>query len=121
MIHLSWINHTNRDNETQLQTATKQQLSLDGSILLHLYLVKLGTRIRFNVVSLLAVITLLAAPFVVRFVRAMFLTERKVVSWSSEPVAIVAHMRTLQNMRISNAVSYSPAQVTYQNVNHDAV
>lgn len=59
MLPPCWTNRIKRQNVRQVQTATKQLLTLDGLILLHLHLGKLSTRIWFGVDPHIAVETLL--------------------------------------------------------------
>lgn len=99
---------------------TKPLLPLDRLIHFHLRLGELSTHIWFSVALNLAVDTLLGTSFTYRFIRGIFPSERKVALWHSQPVTIIAHLRTPKDTCIPNNIRHSTAQAGDQNVYHDA-
>lgn len=85
-------------------------------MLLHLRLRKLSTRISFRVAPHLAVEIILGTSFTDRLVRGIFSSERKVVPWHPQAVAILVHKRTPQDTHKSSNVSPNPAQGVDHNV-----
>lgn len=116
----SWTNQIKRQNLPQLQAAPKELLPLDELILLHLRLGALSAHIWFKIALYLAVATSLSSLSTDRFTRGTFLLERIVASWRSQSVALLAHKQTLQDTRISNAVSHNSAPGADRNVSYDS-
>lgn len=80
----------------------QKAVCMEGTILIHIYFGDLCVRVWFDTLDSLAVDMLLCPSFVDRFIRAILLTERKVVPWDSYPVTI--HATTLRGEHIvSNA------------------
>lgn len=112
-------NHIKRKNVLQLQIATKLPQPLDGLILLRIRLGKLSIRTWFGIAPHLTVEILFGISFTDCFIRGIFLVERKVFPWRSQPVAKLVHKRNLQDTRISNNISLNQAQVVDQNLYED--
>lgn len=90
-----------------LQTATKEHMKLGGTILLHLCIGDICTRVWFDTVPHLAVNTLEGRPFNDLLVHKIFLAERKVVPWRSPPVAILTHNQQKEKKQYSQDVNYT--------------
>lgn len=90
LIPTGWKNCSRRHDLQRLRTATKNRLSLDGSMLLHLHLDKLCTRVWFSIALHLAVDILLGTTFIDWFMSGIYPAGRKVVPRNSQSVAIVA-------------------------------
>lgn len=78
------------------------------------------THIRFGVATHLAMEIWLGTSFVYHFICKIFPSERNVVFWTSQPVAILAHTKTSMINCTSNNVSYHSDKADDQNANHDA-
>lgn len=77
-------------------TATKQPLSLNGLIMLSLHLGNLYKQILVGIAPHLAANILLVTEFIDRFIRGIFTSEHKVVSWRSTSFAITNRPRLLK-------------------------
>lgn len=74
----------------RLRTATKAPILLDGTILLFVKIGELRVRVWFGIVKNLAVDILLGTSFIDRYIQGIFLSERKILPWHSQPVPILS-------------------------------
>lgn len=121
MMFPSWTSSIKRKTGPQLQTVTWQLLFPDKLTLIHLRLDHTSTNIRTMVASHQRIKALLGTLLNACFVRGISRLERIVVLWSPQSVEIQAYTRTLQDARMSNNFSPSPAQAIDQNLYHEAV
>lgn len=100
-----WNHCIKRKNLPTICTAAKEPLPLDGLILPPLCLGDLCTRIWFDVALHLTMDILLDTSFIDRFLRGIFPSERKILLWHSQPVAILAQAETSRIKHTSHNVS----------------
>lgn len=92
MLPPSWKNRIKHENVPQLFIPKKQLLLFDRLILLQFRLAEL-TKKWFRVHLHLTEDIPLSTLLIDRFIRGIFLSERRVVSWLSKPVPILAHTK----------------------------
>lgn len=87
MIHPSRGKRVRRESKTKLRITTKQAMKLDGSILVHLCIGGVCTRVWFSIARHLAVNIQIVITFIDHVIRRTFAAEPKVVLWHSPPHA----------------------------------
>jgi len=85
----SWTDKIRPAQDPGLIAATRQAVSIEGVILLHVRVGELRVRVWFGVVSKLAVPALLGTSFIDSFIRAILPLDRKILPLHSPPVAIL--------------------------------
>lgn len=89
-----WTRHANRYSLPRLRTATKEPILLDDTNLLDVLLGDLRARVWFETAPILPVYHLVGTSIVDRFIREILFPERKVVSWRSQLVDILATLKS---------------------------
>lgn len=94
MVSQEWAIRMKRSKYPSLRIVTKQPLTLDCLIVLHLCTGDLQIRMWIGVASHIAVNKLVGTFFFHRFMREIFPSYRKIVHWHSHSVAILVCRRS---------------------------
>lgn len=84
-----WIHFITRESLLKLRVAGEKILHVDGKVLLHVRFVTFCVRVWRSVDPDLTMDMIFSTPFIDQFIRGIFLSKRKILSWESHSIAIL--------------------------------
>lgn len=117
------LSRTERINFLKLGSANKQPLSSKGAVLLHLQMDVLRIRLWFELADNLAEDLLLGTSFVDKYIREVFLAERKLFLWYSQPATVIEPATKIHDAvtRANHIDNLPPSSPVADEIYHKAV
>lgn len=115
-LHRTWTSHIKRQVFQKPRGAIEQPTSSEEVILIHLHVSRLRIRVWFRAVGNLAVNLLLGALFVDKSMQGIFIADRKLVPWHSQPPEkTLPGTKTTNSKIVANLTDSWPSSVFIAN------